>query len=100
MEHKFCPGCENHCPLDALKCGKGRNFFGVTAAESSHLRAPLNEPKVIALIRRCGKFLHRNLSPEADAAQLLAPFSAEECSTLETLLEKCLTAWESGDRNE
>lgn len=22
-----CPGCPNHCPLNALKCGKGRNLL-------------------------------------------------------------------------
>lgn len=24
-----CPRCGNHCPVSALKCGKGRKYFGV-----------------------------------------------------------------------
>lgn len=26
---QICPQCDNHCPIDALRCGKGRKFFGV-----------------------------------------------------------------------
>lgn len=26
---QFCEQCENHCPVDSLKCGRGRRFFGL-----------------------------------------------------------------------
>ena len=28
-EKQFCNQCENHCPVDDLKCGKGRRAFGL-----------------------------------------------------------------------
>lgn len=27
---RHCTQCENHCPENALKCGRGRKLFGVT----------------------------------------------------------------------
>ena len=51
MEHKYCPGCENKCALDALKFGKGRNFFGVKDRERPQHELPAHdEPNVISLI--------------------------------------------------
>ena len=32
MDHTLaqtCPQCDNHCPVDALQCGRGRKYFGV-----------------------------------------------------------------------
>ena len=31
-----CPQCDNHCPVDALRCGKGRKFFGVEGEDHDH----------------------------------------------------------------
>ena len=31
-----CPQCDNHCPVDALKCGRGRKYFGVADGEHDH----------------------------------------------------------------
>lgn len=31
-----CPQCGNHCPADALQCGKGRKCFGVAEAGRGH----------------------------------------------------------------
>ena len=30
---QFCEQCENHCPINALKCGRGRRFFGLEPQE-------------------------------------------------------------------
>lgn len=96
MEHKFCPGCENHCPLDALKCGKGRNFFGVKDdREHRHDRPRRSDPRAIELMIRCGKFLHHGVPQDADTSELLKALNPEEISMLEKLLEKCLQAWQT-----
>ena len=29
-----CPQCDNACPRDQLKCGRGRAFFGVGSPET------------------------------------------------------------------
>lgn len=98
MEHRFCPGCENHCPLDALKCRKGRNFFGVkTDDEPRREHVERDEPSVVSLIRRCGKFLHHGISPETNLSDLTNCLSLEETAALEDLLQKCLNTWQSDD---
>ena len=28
-EMSYCNQCSNHCPETALKCGRGRNYFGI-----------------------------------------------------------------------
>ena len=100
MEHKYCPGCENKCALDALKCGKGRNFFGVKDRERPQHELPAHdEPNVISLIRRCGKFLHRGITPDTDLYELTKHLSDNETAILEELLEKCLAAWQNDVRH-
>lgn len=78
MEVKFCDRCENHCPADALKCGKGRRHFG--------LKEPGGDSSpVTMLLRKCGHALHHgNELP-------LAVLTEAEQAQLQTLLEK-LTA--------
>lgn len=40
---EFCDGCPNHCPKNALKCGRGRERFGLkdidNDGENSHNRS-------------------------------------------------------------
>lgn len=101
MEHKFCTGCENHCPLNDLHCRKGRNFFGVKEEGGHfHERGPRNDPRAIALIMRCGKFLRHGMDPGADTRELLRALTPGETAELERLLEKCLTAWQGMGRPE
>lgn len=92
---KNCPCCERHCPVNALHCGRGRAHFGLRDG-SAHRREHdnPNDPKVIRLIRRCGKYLHHRVDQDTDTAQLLRALTAEETAALETLLEKCLASWE------
>ena len=33
--NQSCPCCPNHCPSDALQCGKGRAYFS-EASETNH----------------------------------------------------------------
>lgn len=84
---KNCPCCDKHCPVEKLSCGQGRRHFGMEKEERP-------QERIIALLRRCGHFLHHNMGPGADAAPLTEALSAEERATLEGLLEKCLKHWE------
>lgn len=33
---QVCPQCDNHCPVDALQCGRGRKYFGVAEVGHEH----------------------------------------------------------------
>ena len=52
-----------------------------------------SDEKMIILLRRCGHFLHHNVDRNRDIAPLVEALSAEERTTLEALLEKCLEHW-------
>ena len=80
---KNCPCCDKHCPVEKLSCGQGRRHFGMEKEERP-------QERMIALLRRCGHFLHHSMGPGANAAALTEALSADERATLEKLLEKCL----------
>ena len=84
---KNCPCCDKHCPVEKLSCGEGRRHFGKEMEDRP-------QERMIALLRKCGHFLHHSMGPGADAAPLTEALSAEERATLENLLEKCLKHWE------
>lgn len=104
-----CPCCGNHCPAEALQCGKGRNYFEASPEEREHFHAGRRhhereeadktmEGRVIALLRRCGHHLHHNAGRGADSAQLLSFLSEEEKESLAALLEKCVKSWQTPER--
>lgn len=35
-EEKNCPKCGNHCPREALKCGRGKKYFKKQEGEHKH----------------------------------------------------------------
>ena len=89
-----CPNCDRHCPVSALHCGRGREYFGVAGpsdgGEHAHRRVRGRsdiEPRAVQLLRACGRRLHHG---HGDPAALVAPLTARELQTLERLLEKCL----------
>ena len=63
---KNCPCCDKHCPVEKLCCGHGLRHFGMEKEERP-------QERMIALLRRCGHFLHHNMGPGADAAPLTEP---------------------------
>lgn len=73
-----CNQCEKQCPKDALKCGRGRAYFGM-ADEAS------GGSEWISLLRKCGHMLHHGEVPEEIFAQRL---SEEEQIQLVSLLQK------------
>ena len=92
---KNCPQCENHCPVDDLKCGEGRSYFGVEKAPRQGARPERPEERMIVLLRKCGHFLHHSVGRDSNVTALVNALSAEERATLEALLEKCLEKWQN-----
>ena len=97
-----CPCCGNHCSVEALKCPKGREHFGLGGGEKQDRRQGNRPPepstpeeKVIALLRKGGHYLHHNFGKgeQPDHAKLLSALSEEEKASLTTLLEKCVESW-------
>ena len=98
MSQQYCNQCENHCPVDALKCGRGRRAFGQEseAQPNEHRRGeghgrghhePL--PGVLGQLQQCGHRLHHSGAPE-NALSTLTP---AEQAQLSALLTKLLNSW-------
>lgn len=89
-----CPQCDNHCPMDALKCGRGRKYFGVTdgGSEYGHGSCGHGHPKsgLARLLHQCGRFVRHSDMEEAELFQTL---TSEEKAALQALLEKLSADW-------
>ena len=92
-----CPQCDNHCPADALQCGRGRKYFGVTGDDHGHNRDhggccghSHSKSGLASLLRQCGRFV-RHADMEED--ELFQALTGEEKSALQTLLEKLSADW-------
>lgn len=93
MMEKNCPECENHCPADALKCGRGAKYFGTQHQEKDESTLTAEE-RILSLLRKCGHYLHHNAGHDVDAAVLIGMLTGEEKSELEAILQKCLKHWQ------
>lgn len=92
MSKQYCTQCDNHCPEDALQCGKGRRYFGLEPAEHEghgHGQMPAGP---IGLLRQCGHMLHHGGAAGED---LLAALNEQEQQELERLLGKLLEDWKA-----
>lgn len=94
MREKTCPQCENHCPADALKCGRGMNYFGVQRRERD-INSMSTEERLLVLLRGCGHHLHHNAEHDTNADALVGMLTAEEKASLEAILQKCLQHWQN-----
>lgn len=83
---KICPQCDNDCPADALRCGKGRGFFGVEEENHSHKESG----GLAGLLQRCGRFAHHTDEEEEILFQAL---TEEEKAVLRALLGKLDAGW-------
>ncbi len=98
-----CPQCHNHCPADALKCGRGRNYYealrnGETPETAPERRRPADsENPLVRLLVACGRVAeHRSEKMQehgADEAQMFACLTEAERETLGSLLGKLESAW-------
>lgn len=94
MAEKICPQCENHCSVDALRCGKGAKYFGIQHQERDISSMTIDE-RILVLLRRCGHHLHHNAGHDTNDAALVDILTAEEKTSLEVILQKCLRHWQS-----
>lgn len=83
---QICSQCGNHCPADALQCGKGRRFFGLEEENHSHKESG----GLTSLFQRCGHFVHHAGEEEEILFQAL---TEEEKAVLQALLGKLDTSW-------
>lgn len=98
MSEERCNQCENACPVDALKCGRGRRYFGMEDAghdhehshEHGHGKPDLSGP--LGMLRQCGHMLHHGGAGGEDP---LSALSEEEQKELERLLGLLLADWQS-----
>ena len=91
MEKQRCDQCENQCPIDALRCGKGRRHFGLDSADDSKGKPSREMPSgPLGLLMQCGHFLHHCGAGEED---LLAALSPQEQAELEQILTILLKDW-------
>jgi len=90
-----CPQCDDHCPVDALRCDKGREYFGVTdSPEHGHGHGCGHRQLggLSGLLHQCGRFVrHAELGED----ELFQALTGEEKAKLQALLEKLSTDWQS-----
>ena len=91
-----CPQCDNHCPVNALKCGRGRKYFGVADGGSEHGHGHghggCGHPKagLAGLLHQCGRFVRH---ADMEEAELFQALTSEEKDTLQALLNKLSANW-------
>ena len=98
-----CPQCDNHCPVDAIQCGRGRKYFGVADGghEHDHRRGHDHgsscghgHPKsgLSGLLHQCGRFVRH---ADMEEAELFQALSDEDKAALQALLEKLSADWQA-----
>lgn len=84
MNEQYCNQCENRCSVDALRCNRGRAYFGQEMTE------PEMPAGAAGLLQKCGHVLHHGgIEPEG----ALSVLTAEEQAELERLLSILLSDW-------
>ena len=107
-KEQFCHQCDNHCPVDALQCGRGRKYFGVTDGDHDHgydgehmhehshdhgrgcVHKQLDG--LAGLLHQSGRFVHH---ADLEDGELFQVLSDEEKATLQALLEKLSADWQT-----
>lgn len=97
-----CDQCGNHCPVDALQCGKGYKYFGMedTGCNDEHSRGRghhHHRDGLAGLIQRCGRFVHHTDEEEEILFQAL---TEEERAALQELLGKLDAGWRARSGEE
>ena len=85
MSEQYCDQCKNRCPVDDLRCNRGRALFGQEPVERKRPAGPLG------LLQRCGSALHHGHIGEEEALSVL---TEQEQAELERLLSVLLADWE------
>lgn len=90
MNEQHCEQCENRCPVDALRCNRGRAHFGLESKEPE-----MSGP--VKLLQRCGHILHHG---GIDPKNALTALTAQEQAELERLLSVLLADWQKNGSEE
>ena len=95
-----CPQCDNHCPVDALRCGRGRKYFGVSDNSHEHDHGHDHggccghgHPKsgLAGLLHQCGRFARH---ADMEETELFQALTDEEKAALQALLKKLVDNWQ------
>lgn len=89
MSEKFCPCCKNKCPVDALSCHRGREYFGQRGESGKEER---EGDEVVVLLRKCGHTLHHG---HGHGTVVMDFLTEDERAQLIVLLKKCLNHLEN-----
>lgn len=99
MDNKLpenCNQCHNHCPADALRCDRGKNYFE-RLKNGEEAALPESENALVRLLTKCaGVAQHKSQKMREHGKNENAMFeslTAEEQARLEELLTKLQTAW-------
>ena len=84
MNEQHCNQCGNHCPIDALRCNRGRAYFGQEATDEKTPTGP------VGLLQKCGFILHHG---NIDPANALSALTSQEQEELSRLLSALLADW-------
>lgn len=72
--NEVCKQCENLCPLDELKCGKGRKYYNSAKSQKeSSKEFGVNPPQVdlLSLMDQCGHFLYHRKGEKRGQGKIL-----------------------------
>lgn len=94
-EKTHCDICENHCPVDALGCGRGERAYGAASQEAAvnetfgGLAGKLAE--VGTAVRIKGDHIRSRAGKDPDV--MFEVLSEDERAELEVLLDKLQEGW-------
>lgn len=99
MEMQYCDQCDNHCPANALKCGRGRRHFGLENVNNGQHMAQHHGKHghslpdgPLGLLMQCGHVLHHG---GTTGENLLSALTLQEQAELERMLKVLLADWEN-----
>ncbi len=90
MKKQLCDQCENRCPVDALKCGRGRRRFESEFNVKNENMDHKMSQGIIGQLRQCGHILHHG---GVSGDDLLSALNPQEQSELERLLNILIADW-------
>ena len=68
-----CPQCDSHCPIDALRCGQGRKYFGIDKLHRDwHLHnTHQGQNDLAGKFEHCGRILSHCLGKRRGQGRIL-----------------------------
>lgn len=102
METKLpqnCNQCENHCPSDALRCGRGKAYF--QRLQSGEPEFQSADP-LVTLLYECGQITGHKIQKlrqhGVEEKNLYRCLTDTEAAQLQSLLQRLKDGWEEEHR--